>query len=87
MRESSEAWESHKGSLAGSHLDTQYRGKLMRKPEGQWAIISCCRRSVNLIRVTYHPSQKFKFSKTLAGTKAAGFQTIHMQISGDWGQS
>ena len=62
MRESSEAWESHKGSLAGSHLDTQYRGKLMRKPEGQWAIISCCRRSVNLIRVTYHPSQKFKFS-------------------------
>lgn len=49
VRESSEVWRSHKGSLAGSRLDTQYRAKLMRKPEGQWAIIYGCRRLVSLV--------------------------------------
>lgn len=70
---------SHKGSLAGSHLDTQYRGKLMRKPEGQRAIVSGRRRLVSLIRVTYRRSQKLKFSWTLVGSQAVGFQMIHMQ--------
>ena len=49
VRESSEAWESHKGSLAGSHLDTLYREKLMKKSGGQWAIISGSKRLLSLI--------------------------------------
>lgn len=49
VRESSEAWESHKGSLAGSCLDTLYREKLMKKSGGQWAIISGSKRLLSLI--------------------------------------
>lgn len=48
----------------------------MRKPEGQRAIVSGRRRLVSLIRGDL---QKLKFSWTLVGSQAVGFQMIHMQ--------